>query len=74
MYIGPAGQLLVGPLQLLRLQHNALVLPTSNVFKRAVEVLLDVLQPGRVLVRAKIRVDELNQAVDVLCRDLFDVC
>lgn len=55
-----------------RLRHHPLVVPRLDVLERAEKVFLRVLQRGRVrlLVRLQIRVDELDQAVEVFGRNL----
>lgn len=54
----------------LRRSHHALIVPRRDIVERALEVLARVLQAGRVLVGVEVRVDELDEAVEVLCRDL----
>lgn len=58
------------PLNLLGLRNNSLVLPTRYIIQRPLEMLFRGFQARALLVCLQIRVYELNQAVQVLCRHL----
>ena len=47
------------------LRDNALVLPTRDIVQRALEMLFGSFQAGAFLVGLQIRVDELDEAVEV---------
>ena len=54
-----------------RVQHHAFILPTPDVLQRLVEVLLARLNRSRLLLVARqVRVNQLNQTVEVLGRHL----
>ena len=55
---------------MLRPRLDALIFPAGDILERALKVLARILQPGRVVVRVEVRVDELDEAVDVFGRDL----
>lgn len=55
---------------LLRLRHDALVIPRINIIQCPLEMPLRVVKGSALLVRLKIGMDELNKAVQVLGRHL----
>lgn len=57
----------------LRLRNNALILSRRDVIERPLEVLARVLKTRSVFIGIEIRMDELDEAVQVLGRDLFRV-
>lgn len=57
----------------LRLRNNALILSRRDVIERPLEVLARVLKTRSVFIGVEIRMDELDEAVQVLGRDLFRV-
>ena len=52
------------------LRDNALVLPTRDIVECALEMFFGSFQAGAFLVGLQIRVDELDEAVEVFCCDL----
>ena len=58
------------PIHSFCLRDNALVLPTRDIVQCALEMLLGSFQAGALLVCLQIRVDELDEAVEVFCCDL----
>jgi hypothetical protein len=56
---------------LLRLENNPLVPPSGNVLQRMLEMLLAVFDDCRVLlIRGQVRMDELNEAIEIFRCDL----
>lgn len=55
---------------LLRRRDHALVLPRVDVVQRPLEMSLGVLQRRRLLIGLEVRVDELDQAVEIFRRHL----
>jgi hypothetical protein len=51
--------------------YNALILPRGNILQRALEVPSGPINRRRVVVRLQIRVDELDEAIEVFGGDLY---
>jgi len=51
--------------------HNALILSRGNILQRALEVPSGSVDRRRVMVRLQIRVDELDEAIEVFGGDLY---
>jgi len=62
-----------GPARLFRPRLDALVFPAGDVLEGALEVLARIIETGRVVVCVEIRVDQLDEAVEVFCRYLLPV-
>lgn len=59
---------------LVRRGDNTLILPTGDITQRSLKMLLWRLQSRRLLVCIEIRVDELDETVDVFGRHLQGCC